>query len=318
MERELLITGIGGQGVQLAAQVLARAADARRAEVMYLGLYGGMMRGGNTDSTVVIGRRPDRGAARRVADVVGDRDARRVLGAGRAQAPPRRPRARERRDVHHARSRATSTVLRVAATNVATELGNPLGARDGDARRVRRDHGHRRARRARRGDAAVDPAVPHATHRSERSERSAPGWDLLPANAHPGLGEDARRMPETHDPARSRAAGTVTIDVEHCKGCDLCIPACPPGVLAMSAPTVNHMGYRYPELYPGCTGCAACCYVCPDFVFEVFRFDTPVLTEVRAVTATAPARDRVLMEGSRSAGPRGHRRPAAASSPATR
>ena len=28
--------------------------------------------------------------------------------------------------------------------------------------------------------------------------------------------------------------GTVTIDIELCKGCELCIPACPPGVLAMS------------------------------------------------------------------------------------
>src|SRR5439155_16037394 len=78
-----------------------------------------------------------------------------------------------------------------------------------------------------------------------------------------------------------KSRGTVTIDVEHCKGCDLCIPACPPGVLAMST-AVNHMGYRYPELYAGCTGCAACSYVCPDFVFEVFRFDEPVLTEVPA------------------------------------
>ena len=26
-----------------------------------------------------------------------------------------------------------------------------------------------------------------------------------------------------------KSRGTVTIDVEHCKGCDLCIPACPPG-----------------------------------------------------------------------------------------
>ena len=43
---------------------------------------------------------------------------------------------------------------------------------------------------------------------------------------------------------------------------------------------VNHMGYRYPELHPGCTGCAACLFVCPDFVFEVFRFDRPVETTV--------------------------------------
>ncbi len=68
--------------------------------------------------------------------------------------------------------------------------------------------------------------------------------------------------------------GTVTIDVELCKGCELCIPACPPKVLTMSA-TVNRMGYRFPELQPGCTGCGACVYVCPDFVFEVFRFERP-------------------------------------------
>jgi 2-oxoglutarate ferredoxin oxidoreductase subunit delta len=72
-----------------------------------------------------------------------------------------------------------------------------------------------------------------------------------------------------------RSRGTVTVKVEACKGCDLCIPACPPAVLTMSS-RVNHMGYRYPELHAGCTGCAACLLVCPDFVFEVFRFDTPV------------------------------------------
>ena len=76
-----------------------------------------------------------------------------------------------------------------------------------------------------------------------------------------------------------KSRGTVTIDAEHCKGCDLCIPACPPRVLVMSS-GVNHMGYPYPQLYPGCTGCGACLYVCPDFVFEVYRFDQPVVTEV--------------------------------------
>jgi len=58
MEREVMITGIGGQGVQLAAQVLARAAMLDGREVMYLGVYSGMMRGGNTDSTVVVADRP--------------------------------------------------------------------------------------------------------------------------------------------------------------------------------------------------------------------------------------------------------------------
>ena len=53
-EREILWTGIGGQGVQLAAKVLALAGTREGREVMSLGTYGGTMRGGNTDATVVI------------------------------------------------------------------------------------------------------------------------------------------------------------------------------------------------------------------------------------------------------------------------
>lgn len=69
--------------------------------------------------------------------------------------------------------------------------------------------------------------------------------------------------------------GTVTIATTRCKGCELCIPACPPQVLAMSN-AVNELGLRYPELTPGCTGCGACLLVCPDFVFAVYQFETPV------------------------------------------
>ena len=57
-EREVLLTGIGGQGVQLAAQVLARAAVLDGRHVLLFGVYGGAMRGMNTDATVVIGDAP--------------------------------------------------------------------------------------------------------------------------------------------------------------------------------------------------------------------------------------------------------------------
>jgi 2-oxoglutarate ferredoxin oxidoreductase subunit delta len=70
--------------------------------------------------------------------------------------------------------------------------------------------------------------------------------------------------------------GTVHIDVESCKGCDLCIPACRPGVLQMTTDRFNQRGYRYPELSAGCTGCNACALVCPDFVFEVWKYDPPI------------------------------------------
>jgi Pyruvate/2-oxoacid:ferredoxin oxidoreductase gamma subunit len=58
VERELLMTGIGGQGIQLAGLVLARAAVAEGLQVQLFGSYGGMMRGGNTDVTLVFGDGP--------------------------------------------------------------------------------------------------------------------------------------------------------------------------------------------------------------------------------------------------------------------
>jgi 2-oxoglutarate ferredoxin oxidoreductase subunit gamma len=57
-EREILLTGIGGQGVQLAARVLAEAAIVDGKEVQFFASYGGMMRGGNTDAAVVISEDP--------------------------------------------------------------------------------------------------------------------------------------------------------------------------------------------------------------------------------------------------------------------
>ena len=67
MERELLITGMGGQGVQLAAQVIARGATLEGRHVMLFGVYGGAMRGMNTDGTVVVGDVAAREVARRGA-----------------------------------------------------------------------------------------------------------------------------------------------------------------------------------------------------------------------------------------------------------
>jgi Pyruvate/2-oxoacid:ferredoxin oxidoreductase gamma subunit len=58
VERELVMTGIGGQGIQLATQLLARAAIAEGREVQLFGSYGGMMRGGNTEATIVIADGP--------------------------------------------------------------------------------------------------------------------------------------------------------------------------------------------------------------------------------------------------------------------
>lgn len=54
MQRELMLTGIGGQGIQLAAKTLALAAVAEGRQAMLLGSYAGAMRGGQTDASVVV------------------------------------------------------------------------------------------------------------------------------------------------------------------------------------------------------------------------------------------------------------------------
>jgi 2-oxoglutarate ferredoxin oxidoreductase subunit gamma len=58
MEREVLFTGIGGQGIQLMAKVLADAAARTGCYAMLFGVYHGAMRGSPSDSTLVVGDAP--------------------------------------------------------------------------------------------------------------------------------------------------------------------------------------------------------------------------------------------------------------------
>ncbi|HYA00734.1 MAG TPA: ferredoxin family protein [Candidatus Binatia bacterium] len=58
--------------------------------------------------------------------------------------------------------------------------------------------------------------------------------------------------------------GSVTINVDECKGCGLCVEACPPGCLRLAA-ELNHYGYHAAEyLGSGCTACGICYFVCPE------------------------------------------------------
>ena len=67
--------------------------------------------------------------------------------------------------------------------------------------------------------------------------------------------------------------GAVTIDSNRCKGCELCVVACPANVLALHPDEVNDWGYHYAytDNAPACIGCAACATVCPDACIEVYR-----------------------------------------------
>jgi len=64
----------------------------------------------------------------------------------------------------------------------------------------------------------------------------------------------------------------VSVIVERCKGCELCVDTCPLTMLEMSS-DYNQKGYRYPIVSPGrqhdCTNCGFCQSVCPDFAIVV-------------------------------------------------
>ena len=65
--------------------------------------------------------------------------------------------------------------------------------------------------------------------------------------------------------------GKVIFDIETCKGCELCIQACPQDSLELS-PKLNAQGYHYVVLVKdNCTGCTNCALVCPDAVITVYR-----------------------------------------------
>jgi 2-oxoglutarate ferredoxin oxidoreductase subunit gamma len=58
VEHEVLIVGIGGQGIQLVGKTLAQAATDAGLHAMLAADYGGEMRGGPSQSTVVVGAAP--------------------------------------------------------------------------------------------------------------------------------------------------------------------------------------------------------------------------------------------------------------------
>ncbi|MBL0153603.1 MAG: 4Fe-4S dicluster domain-containing protein [Chitinophagaceae bacterium] len=65
--------------------------------------------------------------------------------------------------------------------------------------------------------------------------------------------------------------GRVEIDIQKCKGCELCTAACKEGALKLSE-TINIKGYRYIIANnDACTGCVNCALVCPDAVITVYR-----------------------------------------------
>lgn len=66
--------------------------------------------------------------------------------------------------------------------------------------------------------------------------------------------------------------GTIKVDEMYCKGCELCVAACPQHVMALAMDRLTAKGYHPAHLFTdGCTGCAICALVCPEASITVYR-----------------------------------------------
>ena len=70
-----------------------------------------------------------------------------------------------------------------------------------------------------------------------------------------------------------KVKGAIEVNTDRCKGCQLCVVACPQHVIALAQKKVNVHGYPYviaaqPE---NCVGCSACGIICPDGCITVYR-----------------------------------------------
>ena len=64
---------------------------------------------------------------------------------------------------------------------------------------------------------------------------------------------------------------TIKIDKKFCKGCSLCVEACPLQLICMTD-ELNEKGYKVPKMDSGkCTGCTLCAKMCPDSAIEVLK-----------------------------------------------
>ena len=68
--------------------------------------------------------------------------------------------------------------------------------------------------------------------------------------------------------------GAIVVDNEKCKGCGLCVAACPTKVIDLHS-EVNGKGYHYASMkeLEACIGCTSCAMVCPDSVISVYKIN---------------------------------------------
>ncbi len=63
----------------------------------------------------------------------------------------------------------------------------------------------------------------------------------------------------------------LTFRTDNCKGCGLCVDACPKKLIRISPDKINKKGHHPAEItdQAACVGCASCALMCPDCIIKV-------------------------------------------------
>ena len=111
--------------------------------------------------------------------------------------------------------------------------------------------------------AAIDEAVPEKSRDVNRRAFAVGRAWAEAAHADPSLRVDERPA-EVAVQAPQRPAFRLEINAAWCKGCGICVKLCPERCLALDAQEVTVL--KRPD---SCTGCHVCEWLCPDFAISI-------------------------------------------------
>jgi len=279
--RNMMVVGVGGQGVLLISKALALIASKQGHQVKQSEVHGMAKRGGVVFSHVRFGEtvwsptiakgeadviialewaealrwldflRPETGVfiadTRRIVPPFACRDRRQGAVTRYAQETPSQV------------AEAVGEAYAFDATSIAAELGEPRAANSvllgvlSTTMDIAVDDWL----------ASLDQLTPaRARDINREAFKAGRVWGEA-AHADPTLRFD-KSAPAA--PLVAPAAGTVSISIDQawCKSCDICVKVCPERCLALDA---EHLAYvKSPQ---SCTGCRICEWLCPDFAISV-------------------------------------------------